>query len=180
MALHGLAQPLSAAALSIETASLLLERDEIHASQERLHSACDRIDRSSMLIRVLKIANGAAPSPWGAAFDPAMVLNAVWSDLRLAPMPPVHGDRLFLEAALTGLALVFAQDASRAKAGSRKGGEPRIELVGRAKHPGQMAFWIRAIRKTGIQITTRSLGEDVRVVMTLTASRPLQGRPEPS
>lgn len=171
--LHDLSQPLGAAALSIETAALLLDRNEVDSCRERIDAASNRVARCNLLLRAMKLARGAEPSPWVSQFDPSEVIRAVWADMQTERVPAMVGDSAFLEAALTGLSLVFSPDASRTVTVAH-GAD--ISLIGRTKKPELMSFWLRAIRKTGIKVAVRRRGEHVTMTLTIpTMGPPMTG-----
>lgn len=168
MGIHDLAQPLSAAALSIETASLLLSRDRLEACQERIQATTDEIERANRLLRVLRLAHGAEPSPRQSEFDPVEVLSAVWPDLHLPTPGSFRGDRNYLEAALTGLSLVFTPDAGQAAIrDASRDGAFRIRITGRAGNAPLVAFWIRSLRKAGVKANLRWLHGGPAMTLTL-------------
>lgn len=169
LALHDLAQPLSAAALFIETASLLLARNQMEACAEPIHYAGTRLELAKRLVGAMKIANGAEPSPWRASFEPAEVLNSVWTGLRLDAAPALLGDRNFFEAAVVGLSLAFIPDASRSTVVRlpERGGV-HIRLKGEAKHPPLIRFWLGILRKAGVKVRQQRWGKHVTVVLVIT------------
>lgn len=168
MVIHDLAQPLSAAALSIETAVLLLAQGQVEACRETMDAISQRLSKSNTLLRSLKIARGAEPSPWAHPFDPAALLTAVWPGLRLEPTLPLRGDRGFLEATLTGLSLAFRPDPSRVVVVHSPGAsEVRIRLIGRSGAPQLAAFWTRNLGKSGIRALSRRCGEDLSITLII-------------
>jgi hypothetical protein len=168
IAIHDLAQPLSAAALSIETASLLLAREEREASQERITAALRGLELSNRLVRVMKLATGGEPSPWTSDFPPDEALHTVWPALRLPTLRPIHGDRNFLEAALTGLSMVFCPEPSGVTLVVDPDGRGcRIRLPGKTRHAAMTGFWLRVIRKAGVRASAYARGDGVAVILGL-------------
>lgn len=172
IALHDIAQPLSAALLSVETALLLLDRQQIETGRERIASAASRLALSNRILHAVKVASGAEPSRWDTCFQVDDVLSTVWGGLRVARPFSFHGDRGFVEAALTGLSLVFSPDTSHPLAVTSSGqGAVRIRLVGRARSCALISVWLRALRKAGLQVSSRPSGEQVTVTLTVGLAR---------
>lgn len=169
MLLHDLSQPLGAAGLAIDTATLLLDRNDMVGCRERLDVVSTRVARCNLMLRAMKLARGAGPSPWVSPFDLHDVIGAVWTDLKLEPGPVMVGDRAFLEAAFTGLSLIFSPDASRTASLEYQG---EIRLIGATRQPALMGFWLSAIRRAGIKVTLRRRGAFVTMTVTPPARRP--------
>jgi hypothetical protein len=168
--LHELSQPLLAAALSADTALILLPRGDEAAALERMEATALELRRALMLVRVMKLANGCGPGGWPRSFDPAQILGRVMGGLDLPSAGEAMGDRDYFEAAISGLVMALnpRRDACRAApAADRK--RIRLTLRGSDQHPAILRFWINTLRKAGISVRSRRVDGEVIVHLSIAA-----------
>jgi hypothetical protein len=166
--IHDLSQPLTAAALSVDTAEILLQRGDLAAVQERIEAAARELARAGMMVRILKISGGRGPGGRLTTFDPARILEELLDGLKLPSVGECVGDRDFFEAALAGLILTLVPDREFCSAAlTRNGTGVRLKLRGRYKRSSLLSFWLATFRKAGIVARSRRLGADLEVYLSV-------------
>lgn len=164
--LHDLSQPLLAAALSVDTALILLPAGDEGAALERVEAASDELRRALMMVRALKVAAGREPGGWASKFDPAQILSGILGGQELPFAGEVLGDRDYFEAALAGLVLTLRpkRDSCSAYPTTHRKGV-RLTLSGSDTHSGMLRFWMDSLRRAGI--ATRARHMDAETVVSL-------------
>lgn len=168
--LHDLSQPLLAAALSVDTALILLPAGRESAALERVEAASAELRRALMIMRALKVACGREPSGWASKFDPAQVLSRILGGQELAFAGEVLGDRDYFEAAMAGLVLTLrpTRDSCRTSPTTHRKGV-RLTLSGSVTHLGMLRFWMDSLRKAGIAARARQMGAETVVSLSVPA-----------
>lgn len=166
--LHDLSQPLLAAALSVDTALILLPAGHEAGGLERIEAASAELRRALMMLRALKVACGREPGPWVSKFDPAQILSQILGGQAFPVAGEILGDRDYFEAALAGLVLTLCptRDSCRASPTTHHKGV-RLTLRGANKHPGMLRFWMGSLRKAGIAARARRI--DTETIVSLSA-----------
>lgn len=166
--IHELAQPLSAASLSVDTARILLGRDEQKGCLDRIEAARAGLYRSLLLMRALKIANGGKPLGWRSNFDPAEIINNVVKGANLASMGLIYGDQDYFEASLAGLVFTSLSNCSITTLQPKpRGHGVELALRGRGADPALLNFWTRALREAGVPVTCCNVEGEAEVKLKL-------------
>ncbi|WP_431303410.1 hypothetical protein [Sediminicoccus sp. BL-A-41-H5] len=166
--LHDLSQPLLAAALSVDTALILLPAGHEAAALKRVEAASDELKRALMIMRALKLACGREPGLWASKFDPAQILNQILGGKEFASVGEILGDRDYFEAAMAGLVMTLrpTPDSCRAYATTYRKGI-QITLRGGDSQPDMLRFWMDALRKAGIGARARRMGAGTVVSLSV-------------
>lgn len=168
--LHDLSQPLLAAALSVDTALILLPAGNEAAALERVEAASGQLRRALIVVRALKVACGREPGSWAIEFDPAQILGQILGGEDLPSAGKILGDRDYFEAAMAGLVLALRPTRASCLAAPtthRKG--VRLTLRGSGTDSGMLGFWMDSLRKAGILARARHLGAETVVSLSLPA-----------
>lgn len=167
-ALHDLAQPLGAAALSVDAAALLLAQGATEPCRERIEAAGQGLDRALLLVRLLKLANGGVPGHRLEAFDPAEVFRAIGQDLPVSSLGSMRADRGFFETALAGLVMALSPLVERVRIGRKtRGGALPVTLQGRGGGLAVLRFWARVLRRAGVDAVCRAGDDGFEVTLRL-------------
>lgn len=171
--LHDLAQPLLAAALSVDTSLILLPVGKEAAALDRIEAASCELRRALMVVRAMRVACGRRPTDWTRKFDPAKVLSQILGGPEFPFAGEVVGDRDYFEAAMAGLVLTLrpTRDSCSASATTHRKGV-LLTLRGSDTHSGMLRFWMDGLRKAGIAARARRLDAETAVSLSVPVNRP--------
>ncbi|MBI1386669.1 MAG: hypothetical protein GC150_17330 [Rhizobiales bacterium] len=164
-AVHELAQPAAAAALAMESATLLLDRGAIGQAGGKLADATRHVGSLQASLRAL---NACASQDAEPCADVEALLREIWPDASIATLPPLAIPRDLLLAFLRCAARSLSADGKAADLEvQRRPAAIALHITGRGTPGPALRLWARALRRCGAAVRLGGRERNVRIALRL-------------